>query len=164
MEYNMKTRKQTILLTVIYIALTCIFSPSSFAGENYTGWEKDSAYNKLYNYKERDSLKGKLLKFKKITPLEGMAAATTFVLEEGDDEIIVHLCPWDYANPKETGLRKGVRTKIKGAWAVIDNEDVFMAAKAKQGESFEFKVRLTKDGTPFWTMSPEERALENARR
>ena len=158
----MKLKLQTIFLAVVYVSLTCVFTASSFAEESYSGWEKDSVYNKLYNYKERDSIKGKLLKFKKITPIEGMAAATAFVLKEGDEEIIVHICPWDYANPKETGLRKGVRTKITGAWAVIDNEDVFMAAKAKQGEDFEFKVRLTKDGTPFWTMSPEERALEKA--
>lgn len=159
----MKIRIQTILLTVVYVALTCTFSTSSFAEESYSGWEKDSVYNRLYNSKERDSLKGKLFKFKKITPIKGMAAATAFVLKEGDEEIIVHLCPWDYANPQETGLRKGLRTKVKGAWTVIDNEDVFMAAKAKQGEDFEFKVRLTKDGTPFWTMSPEERALEKAK-
>ncbi len=49
-----------------------------------------------------------------------------------------------------------MKTKIKGVWAVIDDKDVFMAAKAKQGDDFEFKVRLTKDGTPFWTMSAEE--------
>lgn len=160
----MKIRIQTLFLTVVYVALTFVFSTSSFAEPHYTGWEKDSVYNRLYNSKERDSLKGKLLKFKKITPLKGMAAATALVLKEGDEEIIVHLCPWDYANPQETGLRKGVKTKIKGTWTVIDNEDVFMAAKAKQGEDFEFKVRLTKDGTPFWTMSPEERALEKAKK
>jgi hypothetical protein len=33
-----------------------------------------------------------------------------------------------------------------------------MASKVKKGDSYEFKVRLTKDGTPFWTMSPEELA------
>ena len=156
-------RLQTLFMAVIYVALTCTFSTSSFAEESYPGWEKDSDYNRLYNSKERDSLKGKLLKFKKITPLEGMAAATALVLMEGDEEIIVHLCPWDYANPQETGLRKGVTTKVRGAWAVIENEDVFIASKAKQGEDFEFKVRLTKDGTPFWTMSPEERAVEKAK-
>lgn len=160
----MKINVQTILLTVVCVALTSVFAAGSLAGTNYTGWGKDSAYNRLYNFKERDSIKGKLLKFKKITPIKGMAAATALVLKEGDEKIIVHLCPWDYTNPQETGLRKGVKTKIKGAWAVIDNEDVFIAAKVKQGNAFEFKVRLTKDGTPFWTMSPEELALENAQK
>jgi hypothetical protein len=37
-----------------------------------------------------------------------------------------------------------------------------MASKIKKGEDFEFKVRLTKDGSPFWTMSPEELERERA--
>jgi hypothetical protein len=31
-----------------------------------------------------------------------------------------------------------------------------MASKIKKGDYFVLKVRLTKDGKPFWTMSPEE--------
>jgi len=31
-----------------------------------------------------------------------------------------------------------------------------MASKVKKGDFFEFKVRVTSDGTPFWTMSPED--------
>jgi len=152
----MRNRLGILLLAVSCFAITASAPTNSIAQGNYSGWEKDSPYNKLYNYKERDSLKGKLLKFKKLTPLKGMAPATSIILKEGDEKITVHLCPWDYASPKETGLRKGVKTKIKGVWAVINDEDVFMAAKTKQGDDFEFKVRLTKDGTPFWTMSAEE--------
>jgi len=32
----------------------------------------------------------------------------------------------------------------------------------RKGDSPEFKVRLTKDGTPFWTMTPEQLAKERA--
>jgi hypothetical protein len=35
-----------------------------------------------------------------------------------------------------------------------------MASKVKKGESFELKMRLTRDGTPFWTMTPEQLAKE----
>jgi hypothetical protein len=35
-----------------------------------------------------------------------------------------------------------------------------MASKIKKGDYFVLKVRLTKDGTPFWTMSPEQLAKE----
>ena len=57
---------------------------------------------------------------------------------------------------------KDISTKVSGSWAVIDGKDVLMAAKVKQGDSFVFKVRLTKDGTPFWSLSPEELAKERA--
>lgn len=126
----------------------------------FKGWEKDSTYNGYYNYKERDSLKGKVVKFKQVTPLPGMAPGTALVFDEGGEEILVHVCPAAYAGPEKTGIRKEIKTKISGSWATIDGQDVFLAAKIKQGETFEFKVRLTKDGTPFWTMSPEELAKE----
>jgi hypothetical protein len=151
------------LSLIVTIFLFCCFSTSYASSQkDIQGWEIDSDYNALYNYKERDSLKGEITKFVKVTPLPGMASGTAFIFKEGDEEILVHLCPWSYANPKETGIRKGVRTKIKGSWAVIDDEDVFIAAKVKQGEDFDFKVRLTKDGTPFWTMPPEQLARELA--
>jgi hypothetical protein len=150
-------------LLPVFVGLSLILfcTAISFGEENtHKGWEIESKYNSYYNYKERDSLKGKVTKFKKITPLEGMQPGTAFLLDEGGEEILVHLCPWDYASPKETGIRTGVVTKVKGAWAEINGEDVFMAAKVKQGEDFQFKVRLTKDGKPFWTMGPEELAKE----
>ena len=52
--------------------------------------------------------------------------------------------------------------KVKGTWVEIDGEDVIMAAKIKKGEYFQFKVRLTSDGTPFWTMDPEQLSRELA--
>jgi hypothetical protein len=146
-----------LIIIILFLSFSLI---SNAADGQYSGWEKDSEYNDYYNYKERDSLKGKVLKFKKVSPLSDMAPGTAFILEEGGDKILVHLCPWAFADPKQTGIRKGVTTKIKGCWAVIEGKDVFMAAKVKQGEDFSFKVRLTKDGTPFWTMSPAELAKE----
>jgi len=145
--------------TLIFCSLFLLTSGTVVTAKDstpYKGWGIDSEYNKLYNYKERDSIKGKVTKFKKITPLPDMAPGTALIFLEGDEEILVHLCPWDFADPKETGIRKGVTTKLKGSWALIDDQDVFIAAKVKQGDNFQFKVRLTKDGTPFWTMSPEE--------
>ena len=140
-----------------------VFPFSGFSqAQEKNGWEPGSLYNSYYNPKERDSLKGILVKFKTVTPLPGMSEGTAFILREGEDDILVHLCPRSFADGKETGLRKGVKTKVKGCWAFIDDMDVFIAAKVKQGEHFEFKVRLTKDGTPFWTMTPEE--LEKERK
>lgn len=125
--------------------------------EGYKGWEIGSPYNKLYNPKERDSMKGSVTKFKTVTPLPGMAPGTAFILEESkDDKVLVHLCPIAYAKAKETGIKKGDRVKVKGSWVEIDGEDVFIASKVKRGDHFQFKVRLTSDGTPFWTMSPEQ--------
>jgi len=149
-----------INVTVLF-ALFSTFTQFSKAGD-IKGWEINSKYNSYYDYKELDSLKGILKKFKKVTPLPGMAPGTAFILQEGDESILVHLCPQSFADAKGTGLRRGAKTKVKGSWAFINDQDVFMASKAKQGEHFQFKVRLTKNGTPFWTMTPEELAKERA--
>jgi len=150
------------LLSIMLLSTLFCIAAQAADKNDIKGWEKSSKYDQLYNYKEKDSLKGTLVKFEKIKPLPGMAPGTAFTLDEGGEKILVHLCPWSFANPKETGLRKGSKTKVKGCWAMIDGKDVFIAAKVKQGDDFEFKVRLTKDGTPFWTMSPEE--LEKERK
>lgn len=148
------------MLVVTIICLVTLAEATESPG--YAGWEKGSAYNGYYNYKERDSLKGKVLQLMEVSPLPGMDPGTAFILEEGGEKIIVHLCPVAFSSPEETGIRKNVPTKVSGSWAVIDGKDVLMAAKVKQGDSFVFKVRLTKDGTPFWSLSPDELTKEKA--
>lgn len=155
------TKTATFKAIFLAVGLLLFLAGNALAqATGLTGWEKDSAYNRLYNYKERDSIKGKVVKFKEVVPLPGMAAGTAFIFNEDGKEILVHVCPLAYADAKKSGIRKDVNTKIFGCWATIDGQDVFLAAKIKQGDNFEFKVRLTKDGTPFWTMSPEELAKE----
>ncbi len=161
MQNHTQLNRLSFTITLFLIAVFLFSAQFSKAGD-IKGWEINSKYNSYYDYKERDSLKGILKKFKKITPLPGMVTGTAFILQEGDEDILVHLCPQSFANAKETGLRRGVKTKVKGSWAFINDQDVFMAAKVKQGEHFVFKVRLTKDGTPFWTMTPDELAKEKA--
>ena len=159
MVFTMHKNRIWLYLSICLVAILCATTIKA-NDKTYRGWESGSEYNKLYNYKERDKFKGYIKSFKKITPLPGMAPATAFLFDDGGETILVHVCPWDWANPKQTGLRKGVRTTVKGSWALIDDEDVFMAAKVSQGDDFVFKVRLTKNGKPFWNMGKEELELE----
>lgn len=148
---------------LLALSFLSFFSGSPlFAGaeKDMTGWGNDDEYNKLYSPKELDKLKGRVVKFSKVKPFPGMSKATVLILDEDGDKIVVHLCPVWFATPKETGIKRGDKVKIKGSWAEIDGEDVFMASKVKKGEHYEFKVRLTKDGTPFWNMTPEQLAHE----
>ena len=134
-----------------------------YAAGDITGWESDSEYNQLYDPKERDSIKGDIVKFITVTPIKGMAPGTAFILDEGGgDKVVVHVCPESYASGRETGLRRGDWVKVKGVWADVGDESVFMAAKIRKDNDYAFKVRLTSDGTPFWTMSPEMLAMEKA--
>jgi hypothetical protein len=134
---------------------------ASAGDEGLKGWEIDSEYNKLYSVAEFDNFKGKIEEIKEIVPMEGMAPGLALLVRDRDDEVImVHLGPKSFCG--DHGLRKGDSVKIRGAWAEIGGEEVFLASKVKRGEDYAYKVRLTKDGKPFWCMGPDELAKERA--
>ena len=146
-------------------AMIVIGAGSAFAGDqkDMGGWELGSTYNKLYNASEMDRLKGIVKKVTTVVPLKGMAPGVALLFEESKgDATLVHICPEWYLGRKQIGLKKGDKLKIRGAWAEINDEFVFMASKIKKGDYFQLKVRLTKNGKPFWTMGPEELAKETA--
>ena len=126
------------------------------------GWQEDGAYNKLYQASELDKLKGYVQKVIEVIPMKGMAPGVGLIMKDGDgDKVVVHIGPkWFLGD--SIGIKRGEKIKVKGSWAEIDGKDVFMASKIKKGDFFELKVRLTKNGKPFWAMSPEELAKERA--
>jgi len=128
------------------------------------GWGINDPYNKHYDVAEFEKFRADVVKLTEVVPMPGMSPATVLIVREGIEKIEVHVCPTWFAKPKEIGVKKGDRVKIKGVWAEINGKDVFMASKVKKSNSdtFEFKVRLTKDGTPFWTMTKEQLAFERA--
>jgi len=158
--------KSPVIVLVLLLGVYISGLSAGFAEEKggIVGWEKDSAYNKLYDLDEWDSLKGNVVGFKQITPLKGMSPGIALLVRDGDSDetVTVHLGPSPIVTPNRISLRKGDKVKVKGVWAEIDGKEVFMASKVKKGDYYEYKVRLTKDGTPFWTMSPEELARERA--
>ena len=160
---HMEKRYQPMIKLVIFIfAASLILGGVSAAEEkkDMKGWQIDSPYNQNYDVKEYEKFRAWVVGFKEESPIKGMSKATIMIVKDGEDLIDVHLCPTWFAKPEDVGVKKGDRVKIKGVWAEIDEEDVFMASKVKKGEFFEFKVRLTKNGKPFWTMSKEELAWE----
>lgn len=153
---------------ILFVTACCLvsllspFSSATFAGEGVKGWEIDGEYNQLYQLSELDRLKGNIQKLIDVTPMEGMDPGIGLILKDGDGEkVTVHIGPKAFLG-SNFGLRRGDRVKIRGAWAEIDGEDVFLASKIKKGDYFSLKVRLTKNGKPFWVMSPEELAKERA--
>lgn len=158
-------RHRFVIAAMVIFAAGLIANSAGAVDEKLMkGWEEGSPYNQLYNVKEFEYFRAWVVGFKEEPPMPGMSPATIMIVKDGDDLIDVHICPTWFAKPEDVGVKKGDRVKIKGVWAEIDNKDVFMAAKVKKGDSdvFEFKVRLTKNGKPFWTMTKEELALERA--
>lgn len=152
------TRNLMVLVLVCLVTM----AGTAVARQDMGGWELGGSYDSLYTSSELDKLKGTIKKIMEVVPMEGMAPGVGLVLKDGDGEkVTVHVGPkWFLGD--SIGLKRGDKVKIRGCWAEIDGEDIFMGAKIKKGDYFSLKVRLTKDGKPFWTMSPEELAKERA--
>ena len=126
------------------------------------GWEKSSAYNNLYDLAQKDKLKGVVVDVKKLTPLPGMASGVGLLVQSPEDgAVTVHLGPRSFINVNNIWKLKGAQVKVRGVWAQIADENVFIAYKVKSDKHV-LKLRRTRDGTPHWTMTPEELAKERA--
>lgn len=155
--------KQVLFMAVIVVISVTLGFGSIQAQDkgDMQGWEIDSPYNQLYDVREFEKIRAWVVRLKEVVPMPGMSPATAMDIREGDEVFEVHICPTWYRKPSEIRLKKGDRIKIKGAWAEVNGKEVFIASKIKQDpDTTIIKVRLTKDGTPFWTMPPEQLAME----
>jgi hypothetical protein len=157
-----KFRRFLFLTTLVLITVTLGFSYTQAEEKrDMQGWEIDSPYNKLYDVREYEKIRAWVVRVKEVVPMPGMSPATALDVREGSDVFEVQLCPTWYRKPSEIRLKKNERIKLKGVWAEVNGKDVFMASKIKKDPDTEIlKVRLTKDGTPFWTMTSEQIAME----
>jgi hypothetical protein len=89
------------------------------------GWEADSPYNQLYDVREYEKIRAWVVRVKEVVPMPGMSPATAIDVREGDEVFEVHLCPTWYRKPSEIRLKKGDRIKLKGAWAEVNDKEVF---------------------------------------
>ena len=163
----MQNRFQRLIsMTALILLSFAIGISHAPAGEkrDMQGWGIDDPYNKLYDVREFEKIKGYVVRVKEVVPMPVMSPATALDVREGAYEFEVHLCPTWYRNPSEIQLKKNAQIKLKGVWAEVNGKDIFMASKIKKDPDIEIiKVRLTKDGTPFWTMTSEQLAMETER-
>jgi C-terminal processing protease CtpA/Prc len=157
-------RKLAIWTVVALVLSVGLARAGSKANPDIKGWERGGAYDKLFDPKEADAIKGRVVKIFDIVPQPGMATGLALQVEDKKDKTmeIVHLGPKDYVDLSVIGLKEGDQIKAAGAWAELEGQDVLLAVKIKKGEDVQLKVRRTKDGFPFWSMSPEERQRESA--
>ena len=152
-----KHHHNLLVLTALIMALGMIKGTFGAAEEfDMQGWGMNDPYNQHYDVSKFEKFRAWVVGIKAEAPMPGMSPATIMVVKDGGRLIDVHICPTWFTKPGDIGVKKGDRVKIKGCRAIIDQKEVFMAAKVKKGNYFEFKVRLTKSGQPFWTMTPEE--------
>jgi hypothetical protein len=162
----MKTQGARLIRLLLIAAASIFLSVAVGVAEekkDMQGWGIDDPYNKHYDVREFEKIRVWVVRVKEVVPMPGMSPATALDVVEnvGSKPFEVQLCPTWYRKPSEIMVKKNNRVKLKGVWAEINGKDVFMASKIKKDPDIEIiKVRLTKDGTPFWTMTPERIAQE----
>ena len=160
----MRNQYKQFLFLAALVLIFATLGLSSLQAEDQPdmkGWEIDSPYNQLYDIREYEKIRAWVVRLKEVVPMPGMSPATALDVREGDEVFEIHLCPTWYRKPSEIRLKKGDRIKVRGAWAEVNGKEVFMASKVKQDpDTTIIKVRLSKDGTPFWTMPPDQLAAE----
>jgi hypothetical protein len=150
------------MLSLIFASATIPGTIGTAADFDMQGWGLEDPYNRHYDVGKFEKFRAWVVGFKIEPPMPGMTPGTMLVVREAGRSMDVHICPTWFANPEEIGIKKGDRVKIKGCRARVSGKDVFMASKIEKANFFEFKVRLTKNGKPFWTMTPEELISEIA--
>jgi hypothetical protein len=144
----------------LMIILTSVIAGIIWAGaedqQDMKGWGVEDPYHKHYDVNKFESFKARVVKIKKVVPMPGMSPAVALDVKDGSKIIEVQICPTWFIRPNEIGIKKGDRIKIRGVRANINGKELIMASKIKKGDYFQLKVRLTRDGTPFWTMIRQE--------
>ncbi len=160
----MQSSLKRIVFLILSVSLSLASGISWVQAEeqrDMQGWGIDDPYNKLYDVREFEKIRAWVIRVKEVVPMPGMSPATALDVREGSDVFEVQICPTWYRKPSEIRLKKNARIKLRGVWAEIDGKDIFMASKIKKDPDIEIiKVRLTKDGTPFWTLTPQQLAKE----
>ena len=151
-----KMRTLSFAMVISGAILSCINFAGAQENSEMGGWGIDDPYNRYYDVKEFEKIRAWVKRIKTVVPLPGMSPGVALEVYEGSADIEVHIAPAWYIKPGAVGVKPGDRIKIKGVWTEINGKDVFIASKIKKGGHWELKVRLTKNGKPFWTMTPEE--------
>lgn len=151
-------KKPVRIYLIFFIACAFMMSHAvSLQAKDMGGWGIDDPYNQFYDAADVEKMKVIVTDIKEVVPLPGMSPGVALVVREGDDgdEMLVHVCPVWYKKTGRIGIRKGDKITLRGMFTEINGKEVIMAAKIKTGDTT-FKVRLTSDGTPFWTMPPDQ--------
>lgn len=156
MKERRKMEKQYAYGLIFFLVCTFMISGGHARAEDTGGWGLNDPYNTHYDPGDVEQIKASVIDVTEVVPLPGMSPGVALMVKEGDDgdEIMVHLCPTWYKKADRIGIRKGDKISIRGHYAEINGAAVVMAAKIKNKKK-SFKVRLTSDGTPFWTLSQD---------
>jgi hypothetical protein len=150
---------------VMAVAAWCLLFPAlGRAQTDMAGWERGGEYDRLYKPEAVTTVVGTLVHLKELAPMPGMTPGPVLTIRtKGGKLVAVQSGPSAFAKLLVHTLRVGDRVKIRGAYAELGGEKIFMAAKIRVNEVYEFKCRRSRDGVPYWSLSKEALIREKLR-
>ena len=134
------------------------------AQTDMAGWERGGEYDRLYKPEAVTTVAGKLVELKEAAPMPGMAPGLVMTIKtKAGITVTIQPGPSSFAKLLVHTLHVGDRIKVRGAYAELGEEKVFMAAKIRVNEAYVFKCRRTRDGMPYWSLSKDTLIREKLR-
>ncbi|WP_428563880.1 MAG: hypothetical protein ACP59X_01225 [Solidesulfovibrio sp. DCME] len=135
----------------------CVLAPfPGLAQTGLAGWERGGAYDRLYRPEAATTLTGRLVGIREAAPLPGMAPGPVLTVRTTDGTVVeAQAGPSAFAKLLTYTVSPGDRLKIRGAFADVGGQTVFLVAKLRVNGAYVFKCRRTRDGVPYWSLSKE---------
>ena len=139
---------------VVALAIGLALSTAAFAAD---GWERDSAFNKLYAPKSLITFTGKVTSVdRNFVPMAGMTPGFMAVIKTDKESLPIIIGPAWFTGfyHDKWNIQNGDTVKTTGSRVKIKGKDYVIVSAGEKG-----KLKLTvrgKTGIPLWDLKPED--------
>lgn len=136
-------------LLILSNLLFFFYLTPAIAQNDTRGWERNSAYNRMYDRNSVVEVKGEIVAVERIIPTTGMSAGFHLMINTGKETISVHLGPTWYIDSQNFELEVGQKVDIEGSQVLLNAQYVIIARKVEIGSRV-LNLR-DRNGIPKWS-------------
>jgi hypothetical protein len=137
-----------VSLAILAVALTWAVAIAAPPVSQTNGWERGSAYDKIYDSALEVIAPSTVLKVESFTPREGMAPGMRAFVVTGSESLWVHLGPVLFLEAQNVKIAAGDRIVVTGALVPWKGEHVIVASHVeKDGQMMHLRDDT---GRPEW--------------
>ncbi|MBI5168024.1 MAG: hypothetical protein HZA61_00910 [Candidatus Eisenbacteria bacterium] len=137
-----------VALAALAVALTWAVATAAPTLPGLAGWERGSAYDRLYDVHYEVVAPSTVLKVETFTPREGMAPGVRAFVVTGPESLWVHLGPVLFLEAQDMKVAVGDRIVVTGAHVTVDGERLLIASHVEKAG---ITMHLRDDmGRPVW--------------
>ena len=137
-----------VAVAVLAVALNWAFAIAAPTLPALAGWERGSAYDRLYDSNFEVVAPSTVLKVETFVPREGMAPGLRAYVVTGPESLWVHLGPVLFLEAQDLKIAAGDRIVVTGAHVTVNGERVILASHVeKDGHTTHLRDMM---GRPEW--------------